>query len=179
MEELLAKALPPEPAPVLCLARNVTDLARKVLPLVRGEEDIVQVELDGPAPLDGFENDSMGAIVIGDALRLLDEPELLALIRRSYDLLRDGGRLALVDQLMPYDRMAALTGRTFLRWIGVRYTSDEVFSLLERSGYWDSLVLRRGHFTPDVVVRGEKVVQHARLDRSPTLSTNPSFRLIK
>jgi hypothetical protein len=180
VEELLTKALPPQPAPVLCVARDPDALADQVAPLLDAEGDVLPVELNGaPDALDGVEENSVGAVVLGDVLRSLEEPELLTLIQRCHRVLRDGGRLLLADQLMPYDRLAPLTGRTFLRWLGIRYTSDEVFGLLERSGFWDCLVLRRSQFTADVVVRGEKVVQHAALDRSPTLSTNPSFRLIK
>ena len=179
VEELLAKALPAEPTPILCIARNVSSLAAKLLPHVGDEQDIVSIDLDDSTALDGVENDSIGAVVLGDALCHLEESALLALVRRCHEVLRDGGRLVLVDQLRPYDRMAPITGRAFLRWIGVRYTSDEVYSFLERSGYWDCLVLRRGQFTSDVVIRGEKVIQHASLDKHPTLSTNPTFRLIK
>ena len=179
MEELLARALPAEPAPILCVGRNVRSLTSKVAGCVGEGPDIISVELDGSPALDGLESDSFHTVVIGDALPHLEEPELLALIRRCYEVLCDGGRLLLTIQLMPYDRMAPITGRTFLRWLGVRYTSDEVFSFLERSGFWDCLVLRRGQFSPNVVIRGNKVVEHASLDRHPTLTTNPSFRLIK
>lgn len=180
VEELLAKALPPKPSLIVCVARDPSALAGIVTPLVDGEGEVVPVELQSAAAaLDGMEEGTVGAVVLGDCLRGIDEPTLLELIQRCHRVLRDGGRLLLADQLMPYDRMAPLTGRTFLRWIGVRFTSDELFGLLERSGFWDCLVLRRSQFTAAVVVRGEKVVQHASLDRSPTLSTNPTFRLIK
>jgi hypothetical protein len=180
VKDLITMALPPQPARVLCIARDPSTLATVVAPLVDGDTEVVQVELKGAADtLDGLEKDSVGALILGDALRTFDEAELLSLVQGCHRVLRDGGRLLLTDQLMPYDRMAPLTGRTFLRWLGVRFTSDELFGLLERSGFWDCLVLRRSQFAADVVVRGEKVVQHAHLDRSPTLSTNPSFRLIK
>jgi len=179
VEDLLAKALPPQPTPILCIARDAQSLAARVQPIAGGGGDLLQLELGGPEVLEGVEKNSIGTVVLRDALKGLEEEQLLALIRRCHDVLRDGGRLLLTDQLMPYDRMAPLTGRTFLRWLGVRYTSDEVFGLMERSGFWDCLVLRRGGLDSDVVVRGEKVVQHAHLDKSPTLSTNPTFRLIK
>lgn len=180
VEDLLTRALPPQPGQVLCVARDPSALAGLVASLLEGQGDVGALELKGSSDtFDGVEEGTVGVVVLGDVLRCLDETELLALVQRCHRVLRDGGRLLLTDQLLPYDRMAPLTGRTFLRWIGVRYTSDEVFGLLERSGFWECLVLRRNQFAADVVVRGEKVVQHARLDRSPTLSTNPSFRLIK
>lgn len=179
MEDLLTKAIPSHPAPVLCIALDASALAEQMLPLVDDGGEVLQLALGGPETLADLDKGSIGTVVLRDALKTLDEDQLLALVRRCHEVLRDGGRLLLTDQLMPYDRMAPLTGRTFLRWLGVRYTSDEVFGLMERSGFWDCLVLRRGGLDSDVVVRGEKVVQHAHLDKSPTLSTNPTFRLIK
>jgi len=179
VRDLLAKALPTQPTTIFCVARDAASLAAIVTSRVDDRGEVVPVELEGSGSLDGLEDESAGTVVLGDVLHDIHEPDLLNLIQGCHRVLQDGGRLLLTDQLMPFDRMAPFTGRTFLRWIGVRYTSDEIFGLLERSGFWDCLVLRRGQFAADVVIRGEKVVQHAHLDRSPTLSTNPTFRLIK
>jgi len=147
-----------------------------------GESDVVTY-----APLgDSFdpgglpENESGFAVIVLDqVLRGLDPPNLKPLLQQCHDLLGDRGRLVLADRLVPFDSVSARSSRKMLRWLGVKYTSNDVFSMLERAGFWECLVLRKGGLAAEVVIRGDKVVQRAALDQHPTLQTNPTFKLVK
>ena len=181
MDKLLASALPTHPSPLLCITRDIDRTAAILKPLLGDADVITYVPFDAPFDLDQVANDGKeySVIMLDGLLRDHLGSELLKLLTLCHGLLGDRGRLLIADRLVPFDRVAAGSGRKLLGWFGVRYTSADVFSLLESAGFWDCLVLRKGGLDSDVVIRGDKVVQRAALDEHPTLQTNPTFRLVK
>ena len=181
MDRLLASALPTHATPLLCITRDVERTTALLSPLLGDSAVVVYVQLDDSFDASQLEIDEQlySVVVIDRVLGNLAREDLLKLMIHCHGLLGDRGRLLIADRLVPFDRLAAGSGRKLLAWFGVKYTSNDVFSLLERAGFWDCLVLRKGGLDPDVVVRGDKLVQRAALDEHPTLQTNPAFRLVK
>ena len=181
MTDLLEKALPTHTQPVLCIGRNLDAAVAELVPAVGDPDEITRLPMDESFDCKRLEAEdgTFGLIVLHRVLGHLDERDLAALLGECYRLLANRGRVVLTDQFPPYERLSGGVGRKLLGMFGVRYTSNEVYSLLERAGFWECLVLRKGGLDTAVVIRGDKVEQRASLDRHPTLQTNPTFQLIK
>ncbi len=163
--EALIQALPEHAAHVVCIGSRLHTVQEDIQ-RVAGDAEISCIALDGAEPPERlpFADSSIHAVVLHGALRELDPDDLLRMLTESYRVLGDGGRLVVRDTLPPYDRFAPRFGRLLLRAAGVRYTSNEVFAMMERAGFWDCLVMRSSALSRDVVVKGDKVVQRAALD---------------
>ncbi len=162
--QALIQALPEHAAKVVCVGLRL-DAIRDDIERIAGDASITCIDLDGDAPPERlpFEDGSIHAMVLHGALRKLDAPTLQGLLGEAHRILGDGGRLVVRDTLPPYDRLSPRLGRALLRAFGVRYTSNEVFAMMELAGFWDCLVLRSSSVSRDVVVKGDKVVQRASL----------------
>jgi SAM-dependent methyltransferase len=181
VERLLSRILSDAPHPVLAIGRDLDALLPDLERALGSGEGIETIALEADQPRFEIqaEEGSFNTVVLHRTLGLLEDAELMRLLRECRRVLADGGRVAICDRLFPVDRVLAGGKRTLLRRFGVRRTSTEVYALLESAGFWDCLVLRRGTFDRAVLIKGEKVLQRAELARHPTLNTNPTFRLIK
>lgn len=180
--QAIIQALPEHAAQVVCVGLQL-DTVRDDIQRVAGEANISCIDLGAdelPNRLP-FEDGSIHAVVVHGALRTLDPQVLQVLLGEAHRVLGDGGRLVVRDTLPPYDRLSPRLGRLLLRAFGVRYTSNEVFAMMERAGFWDCLVLRNSAVSRDVVVKGDKVVQRASLNShsEPTDGDSPSISLVK
>ena len=179
--QALLQALPAHPARVLCVGTHIEPVLDDIRRVVDGAEifalDLGDDELPACLP---YEDASLNAVVLHGALQRMAPDALQALFGESHRVLGNGGRLVVRDALLPYDRLSPRFGRWLLRVAGVRYTSNEVFAMMEREGFWDCLVLRNSAISRDVVVKGEKVVQRAALDTAPDASSsNPTIQVVK
>lgn len=180
--QAIIQALPEHSARVVCVGLGL-DAVRDDIHRVAGEANISCIDLGAdelPERLP-FEDGSTHAVVVHGALRSLDPEVLQALFGEAHRVLGDGGRLVVRDNLPPYDRLSPRVGRMLLRAFGVRYTSNEVFAMMERAGFWDCLVLRNSAVSRNVVVKGDKVVQRASLDSraEPSEGDGPNISLVK
>ncbi len=169
IDELLISALPARPAHVVCIGTELTSLERDIR-RVAGEDAVIQA-----LPIEGLltcqlsiPDDSQHAIVLHETLYLLDEDQLSLLLDECYRALVDGGRIIVRERTIPFDGVALALRKLFQR-MGMAYTPTEVFTFLERAGFWECLVLRRRAFDSSVVIRGEKVEQKAVLDHVDSL----------
>ncbi len=181
MQRLLERVITDDPWPVLVIGRDLRSILPPLEKALGSGDAIETLEID-----DGDEritlaadDDSIHTIVLHRPLGLLGDGALMRLLHECRRVLCDGGRIAIADYLVPVDRVLSGGKRGLLRKFGVRYTSTEVYALMESAGFWQCIVMRRGTLDRAVVVKGEKVLQRAELERHPTLNTNPTFRLIK
>jgi SAM-dependent methyltransferase len=179
IDELLINALPARPVHIVCIGTHLTVIERDVR-RIAGEDASVRV-----MPLEGvltgqlsIPDGSLNAVVLHEALRLLDEDQLALLLAECYRVLGDGGRIVVRERTVPYSRLAAPL-RKLLRRFGVAYTPSEIFTFLERAGFWECLVLRRKSTSADVVIKGEKVVLKAKLDHSDPPNSAPVITVVR
>ena len=174
IQELVVKALPGEAVVVVCVGQQLHEITDDLGRIVGRQEAIESITLDGQEDHLTLAHPDMSvhAIVLHRALGLLKEEQLSALLHECQRVLVDGGRIVIRDRVLPYSRFTPVL-RLWLRRAGVRYTPAELFTLLERAGFWDCLVLRAGGAATDVVVKGEKVVQQAELDGPDTPQDKP------
>jgi hypothetical protein len=177
--QALIQALPDHAARVVCIGvglDTVTDDIRRVA----GDAQITSWDLDSdelPSCLP-LASGSIHAVLIHGILRRTGRDELGQLFAECHRVLGDHGRVVVRDNLPSYDHYSPRIGRLLLRAAGVRYTSNEVFALMERAGFWECLVLRGASRSRDVVVKGDKVVQRASLDGT-TDTPDSTISLVK
>ncbi len=164
IQELVVKALPGESVVIVCIGRQLDEISNDLERIVGHPDAVETLPLDGEQDLTLAHPDmSVHAIVLHRALAQLKRDQLVTLLMECHRVLTDGGRIIIRDRVLPYSSFTPLL-RLWLRRAGVRYTPAELFTLLEQAGFWDCLVLRTDGGATDVVVKGEKVVQHAELD---------------
>ncbi len=161
----LIQALPDREAQVVCVGVGLDEVTADIQ-RVAGDARITcwDLESDELPPRLPLADGSIHAVLIHGVLRRLDRDHLTRLFAECHRVLGDHGRVVVRDNLPSYDRYSPRIGRLLLRAAGVRYTSNEIFALMERAGFWECLVLRGASRSRDVVVKGDKIVQRASLD---------------
>jgi hypothetical protein len=177
--QALIQALPEHAAQVVCIGIGL-DTVTADIHRVAGDAQITTWDLDTdelPQRLP-MASGSIHAVLIHGILRQVDRDELGQLFAECHRVLGDHGRVVVRDNLPSYDPYSPRIGRLILRAAGVRYTSNEVFAMMEHAGFWECLVLRGASRSRDVVVKGDKVVQRASLDGS-TATPDSTISLVK
>jgi len=189
MKRLLMDALPFHPVRVLLVGTDLDILERDLERVVGTDAELIRIDLEGsPEPTSlafGVADRSVSAVVLHRCMRQLPAGRLSVLLGECHRVLCDGGRVVVRDRLLPMSQWTQWIGPSVRRALGVPHTSTDVFSIMERVGFWDCLVLRGQPWRTEAVIKGDKVVQRNvatgehEAEELPGRTSSPAFKIVR